>query len=320
MYRSLLLVLGMLCSLVAHAEMPTDPLAWLGRIASAAQRLNYVGTFSYQTGKRIETSRIMHVVDAQGEYERLEVLDGSPREVIRSNGEVRCLLPDQRTVIIDRPGDRRAFPARLPASIGVLAENYRIRKGEFGRVAGHEAQQIVLEPKDDLRFGHVLWADAQSGLLLKARMVDERGETVEQFVFNDVQIGVELTRERVASRQTVANDWKIVQAGGSPLREDELPWVLRAPLPGFQQSSVMRRQLGRAHAEAVHIVYSDGISTVSAFIEPISAGSQSAAGEFSSGATNIYKRQLDGHLITVLGEVPQRTLRRLGDAIERKAN
>ena len=320
MYRSLLLALGMLCSFVAHAEMPTDPLAWLGRIASAAQRLNYVGTFSYQTGKRIETSRIMHVVDAQGEYERLEVLDGSPREVIRSNGEVRCLLPDQRTVIIDRPGDRRAFPARLPASIGVLAENYRIRKGEIGRVAGHEAQQIVLEPKDDLRFGHVLWADAASGLLLKARMVDERGETVEQFVFNDVQIGVELTRERAASRQTVANDWKIVQAGGSPLREDEFPWALRTGLPGFQQSSLMRRQLGRGHVEAVHIVYSDGISTVSAFIEPISADIHSAAGEFSSGATNIYKRQLDGHLITVLGEVPQRTLRRLGDAIERKVN
>ncbi|MDA0236004.1 MAG: siderophore-interacting protein, partial [Proteobacteria bacterium] len=144
-----------LCALLAQgpasAEHPTDPLSWLGRISTAGQRLNYVGTFVYQSGSHVETSRIAHRVDASGEYERLEVLDGSPREIIRRGAEVRCVLPDERTVIIDEAQGRRAFPARLPASPTGLAENYRVRKGELGRVAGLEAQALVLEPKDELR-------------------------------------------------------------------------------------------------------------------------------------------------------------------------
>ena len=170
-------VLG-LCALLAqgpvHAELPSDPLSWLGRISSAGQRLNYVGTFVYQSGGHVETSRIAHRVDADGEHERLEVLDGSPREIIRRGNEVHCVLPDERTVIIDEAGGRRAFPARLPASLSGLAESYRIRKGEVSRVAGFEAQALVLEPKDDLRYGHTLWAEMQTGLLLKSRMVTRR--------------------------------------------------------------------------------------------------------------------------------------------------
>ena len=124
-------VLG-LCALLAqgpaHAELPNDPLSWLGRISSAGQRLNYVGTFVYQSGGHVETSRIAHRADASGEHERLEVLDGSPREIIRRGDEVRCILPDERTVIIDEAGGRRAFPARVknmvPAQIWRIVAKY----------------------------------------------------------------------------------------------------------------------------------------------------------------------------------------------------
>ncbi|AKU12687.1 sigma factor regulatory protein [Azoarcus sp. CIB] len=297
------------------AESPNDPLSWLGRMATAGQRLNYSGTFIYQSGKNFETSRIAHMSDANGEHERLEVLDGSPREVIRSNSEVRCVLPDQKTVIVDRPGTRRAFPSRLPVAFGGLAENYRIRKGSVGRVAGLDAQQIILEPKDDLRFGYQLWAELQSGLLLKARTVDDRGEIVEQFTFSDVRIGGEIGSDAFRSRITKSSDWRIVHANGIEVRKEESGWALNAPLAGFSLVSVMRRPLGRDRGEALHMVYSDGLASISVFIEP-NDGARAEPGPFASGAINIYKRVVGPHLVTALGEVPLRSVQRLGDAIE----
>lgn len=310
-----------LCAVLAQgqvwADTPTDPLTWLGRVASAGQRLNYVGTFVYQSGKHVETSRIAHRVDASGEYERLEVLDGSPREVIRNSAEVRCVLPDQKTVIIDQPGGRRPFPARVPASFSSLAESYRIRKADVHRVAGLEAQAIILEPKDDLRYGHVLWAELQSGLLLKSRMVDERGELIEQFMFSDVRIGGNVSQDLLKPRYVSTDDWRVVNARGSDVPKAETGWALRTPLPGYSLLSVVKRPLGRERGEAVQMVYSDGLASISLFIEPLgSDGAAAALGAQTSGPINIYKRVLGSHLITVLGEVPQRTVQRLGDGME----
>lgn len=301
----------------AMAEAPGDPLSWLGRVASAGQRLNYSGTFIYQSGRNFETSRIVHMVDASGEYERLEVLDGSPREVIRSNGEVRCVLPDQKVVIVDRPGGKRTFPSRLPASFTALAENYRIRKGEIGRVAGLDTQLIVLEPKDDLRYGHMLWAELESGLLLKARMVDESGEIIEQFTFSDVSIGGDIDPEALKPRYHKDGEWKVVDAHGKEVPREETGWVLSAPLPGFALTSIMRRPLGRDRGEALHLLYSDGLASISVFIEPVEVGiTPIGLGPLATGAINIYKRSVDGHLVTALGEVPLHAVQRLGEGIE----
>jgi sigma-E factor negative regulatory protein RseB len=300
------------------AEAPSDPLAWLGRMATAGQRLNYSGTFTYLSGQRSETSRIVHLRDGSGEYERLETLDGSPREVIRSNGEVRCVLPAQKMVIIDQAGNRRAFPSRLAEAWMNLSENYRVRRGEVSRVAGLEAQQIILEPKDDLRYGYVLWADVQSGLLVKSRMVDERGDTIEQFAFNEVKIGGEVDRAQLQSRfGTEQAGWQVVNAKGNEVRQDGVGWALKATLPGFYQTSVVRRQLGSAGGDTVHMVFSDGLAAVSVFIEPvIGAEGKGVPGAASSGPINLYKRVVGSHLVTALGEVPPRTVQRLAEAVE----
>lgn len=310
-----------LCALffqpLANAEPPGDPISWLGRIAAASQRLNYVGTFSYQSGQHIETSRIAHRSGGEGEFERLEVLDGSPREVIRSGTEVRCVLPDQRTVIIDQPGARRAFPARLPASYAGLAENYRIRKGEISRVAGYEAQSIILEPKDDLRYAHVLWAELQTGLLLKSRMLDERGEMIEQFTFSDLRIGGEVDGALLQPRYRQGDGWRVVNVRADQMSKADSGWYMREPVQGFSLTSVVRRPLGAERGEALHMVYSDGLAAVSVFVEPLGEGGDAGrAGASSSGAINIHKRVLGSSMITALGEVPAKTVARLAEGLE----
>lgn len=310
-------VCALLFQTAALADSGGDPVSWLGRIASAGQQLNYSGTFIYQSGGNLETSRITRLVDASGERERLEVLDGSPREVIRNNAEVRCVLPDQRLVIMDRSGTARSFPSRLPGSYASVGEHYSVRAGEPARVAGLDTQLIILEPRDDLRYGHMLWADLASGLLVKARMVGPEGELIEQFAFTDVRIGGEIAAEALQPRFEGGQDWRVIDVQGEVVREEDSDWVLASPLPGYLLKSIVRRPLGNERGEILHMVYGDGLAAISVFVEPVGADHPSPPAEaLHSGAINIYKRLVSGHLVTALGEAPARAVRMLGDGIE----
>jgi sigma-E factor negative regulatory protein RseB len=302
----------------AHAQ-GDDALTWLGRMAEAGQRQSYVGTFTYQNGTRSETSRIAHVLEAAGEMERLETLDGSLREVTRKNNEVRCVLPAQKTIIVDQASSRRGFPSRLAEAWMNLGESYRIHRGAADRVAGLDAQQVILEPKDDLRYGYRLLADVKTGLLLKSRMVDERGDTVEQFSFNEVRIGVPVERKLLQSTYPAdADGWRVVNTRGEAVGGDRPEWGLKAGIPGFRATSTVKRHLGELNHDAVHLVYSDGLAAVSIFIEPLEADAAPAEpGEGRSGSVNIYKRVLGTYRITALGEVPAATVRRFAEAVER---
>ncbi len=316
--KSLVALCIVATSLVANAGDADDALHWLNRMVTAARQLNFSGTFTYISGERLETVRIAHVAGESGEIERLETLDGSPREVIRREGEVRCVLPKLKTVIIDRQASRRTFPGRLPMSVSTLSEHYRIAKGAESRVAGRTSQIVMLEPRDNLRYGHQLWADAESGLLLKARMVDEGGELIEQFAFNEVQIGGEIDPSLLQARYNAAPDWRILNAHGNDTKAQEIGWQLTDALPGYRLMSSIRREVGVDGHEALHLVYSDGLTSISVFIEPDTGAphpGSDAKGFLSAGSIGVYARAVDGQRLTVLGEAPREALRRLGDGM-----
>ncbi|QID19782.1 siderophore-interacting protein [Nitrogeniibacter mangrovi] len=300
------------------AQGSDDALGWLERMAGAARQLNYVGTFTYLSDQRFETMRIAHALRGDGEVERLETLDGSPREVIRKNGEVRCVLPGLKTVIIDRQGRRRAFPGRLPVSVGQLGEHYRFVKGAEGRVAGRMSQSVRLEPLDNLRFGHELWADLETGLLLKARVLDEKGKVVEQFVFNDVHIGGDVDAAQLQGQYDAGSDWHVVNARGNEAEVASVHWTLSEVVPGYRLVSTVRRAVTGESNDVLHMVYSDGLAHISVFIEPASKGDEQApaTGFLTAGSIGVYARNYAGYRLTVLGEAPKEALRRVGDGME----
>lgn len=317
--RFVLLLVGLGVGLIvpAQADQQGDALAWLQKMAVAAKKLNYTGTFTYQSGDSSETSRITHVVDAGGEQEKLEVLDGSPREVVRHNDEIKCFLPEDKIVIVETRGQQKSFPALLPAAVGSLGDHYAIRLGEVSRVAGLESQMIMLEPKDALRYGHHLWADIQSGLILKARTLNERSETIEQFVFTQLQINSPIDKEQLKPKfGAEGSAWRVHNARALQSLSAGGDWHFRTQLPGFRKSSGMRRQTVRGGGmDTTHFIFTDGLASISIFIEPLADQSVENA-TFSVGAINVYKRVAGRYLLTVLGEVPMATLKRLGDGME----
>lgn len=293
---------------VAAAQSP-QALDWLRRIHDATQKLSYKGTFVYQHGGRTETSRITRYVDRSGDIERLEVMDGLPREIVRTRDTVKCYLPEERVVKVDRRAADRGFPALLPEKVSALAKHYDIKLGETRRVSGFDCQAVVLTPRDNLRYGYRLYADTATGMLLKAVTFDAAGNDIEQFMFTQLGIG-SVTRDMVKPRHA-ASGWRVDDAAAVPA--SLAGWSLSNELPGFRKVIELKR---RVESKPVgQLVYSDGLAAVSVFIEPLQ-GRNARTGLASMGAIHIYTREVADHMVTVVGEAPASSIQRIADAVE----
>lgn len=318
--RSLVFALLLLPGLAlsqAQPAPPQDALAWLKKIYLASQKLSYSGTFVYRQGDRSESSRITRIVNAAGDAEKLEALDGVRREIVRSGDEVRCYLPDDKTVKVDRRSKHPTFPALLPAQNSSLSEHYAVSKEETARIAGYECQAIALKPKDEFRYGYKLWADIASGMLLKARIVNEKGEAVEEFTFTQLTIGGNIEKDLVKSSFAgESRQWRVENAGVVRAELAKSGWSVNAAIPGFHKVVEIRRQL-RPSQPVNQVVYSDGLAAVSVFIEPVELRQDAVRQGLSTmGAVNIYTRELANHVVTVVGEAPAKTVRQIGDTVE----
>ena len=299
---------------VARAE---DAVTWLTRAATAARQLNYVGTIVYQHGAFVGTSRLVHLYDLGEEYDKLVSLEGPAREVIRSHGEVRCFYPDVKVVRVEPRTFRNAFPSLSLQQQKALADFYDFRKAETVRVAGLDSQAWVFEPKDGLRYGHKFWTDVASGLILKARVVDENNGVLEQFVFSEVTIGAKIDPQMVKPTWPPAPPgWKIRQSGRAEAETEETGWTVTRIPPGFVKIVDGYRRVQNARKVA-HLVYSDGLVAVSVFVEPGRAAPPPNGFSAQSGL-NVYSRQVDDNLVTVLGQVPALTLRQIANSVARR--
>lgn len=305
-----------------------DAHSWLKKIQSAAQKLNYSGTFVYQQANQMRTSRITHLLEGKNEFEKLEILDGKPREYIRNNEEVICYLPEIKTLLVEKRVTQDVFPAILAANPAVLTEFYNVRKGETGRVAGYDCQAVVLEPKDNLRYGYKLWAEKNTGLLLRAQTLNEKKEVVEQIAFTQISIG-NIDRNRAKPSFSDTSDWHVENAVMSHMSLSG--WTVKSLPNGFKKIREVKRLVtdvstpgnsaagsatsaGAKQREVSQIVFSDGLAAISVFIEP---GSRSRTeGSMQQGALNIMGKRYGDFWLTIVGEVPSSAIKQVANSIE----
>ena len=303
------------CTSYAVAETSGDALEWLKKIATASRQMNYAGTFVYQHGRKMETSRIAHRVDGGGEYEKLETLDGPPREIMRTNDNVTCYLPDTKTVVIEKR-TTRSFPTLLPEQLSDITESYVVTKDGQDRVAGFDCQAITLEPRDNLRYGHKFCAELSSGLPLRARTFNEKGELVDLFVFTQLTIGSGVSKDMLKSRFAGKTaSWHLDRARlDQHETSTDSGWALKSPLAGFRKVTEMKRSIAGRPAQVSHIVYSDGLAAVSVFVESMPK-SPPPTGPTYQGAVNMYVTSMSGQMVTVVGETPARTVKQIAESL-----
>lgn len=294
---------------------------WLSRIHAATKKRSFFGTFVVSTGATIASARIEHYCDGTNQFERIEPLDGHRRQVLRHNDLVTSLWPQQQVALIETRQSMSQFPALLSAGVGRIVDRYRVRPLGEGRVAGHEAHVLLLSPKDGFRFGYRLWAEKDSGLLLRAEVLDEREGVLEASAFSDVTIGVKPRPEQVLKAMKGLEGWRIERTVLEPTDLQSEGWELHALPPGFLLVSTVRRSMATDAAAppgVLQSIYSDGLTHVSIFIEPFVSTLHQRETMTSVGATQTMTHRLGEWWITVIGDVPAATLRGFVLGLERR--
>lgn len=299
---------------------PPEAQAWLNRIHEAALRENYAGTFIYQRGGTVHSSRIVHSAERGNEFEQIETLDGRPRKMYRHNDEIYTLIPDQHLCVVDKQENKDAFPGLLAASSEQVMRVYAPRMLGEDRVAGVSAQVIELQPKDRYRYAYRLWADEKTGLLLRTQTLDAQGDVLEQIAFSQLTIGIPSIRSTVLGGMRALSGWKVIRSPVAPANVEAQGWRIHPDLPGFRIIRELSRPMQARNPAAPpvdvqQVVFSDGLSAVSVFIEPAD-NSDRKEGSASDGATHILVQRLGAFWVTLLGEVPAATLQRFASSID----
>ena len=308
------------CSLLLAANVcaieGASKLDWLKTVAFAGHQTDYSGVFFYQYGNHIETSRISHVVETDSEYEKLESLDGPKREIIRHHGQV-WWYTNHKMVQVDSQQGLSRFPLLLPDQLSALSENYQVKEVGVERVAGYNTQVILFQPRDNLRYTHEIWVHTDSGLLLKSAVLNDKNQVVEQYAFTQLKIGAEVDRSWITSGTETGTIGKSL---GKPVLNKSVTtvnsgWVVDALPGGFKKTMEVLRPMHGKHAPVTQLVFSDGLSAISVFIEPADADEDDTEGLSSRGAVNLYHKVVDKHLYNVVGEVPPRAVIQILDSI-----
>ncbi len=298
---------------------PNDARGWLARMHEAALQGNYRGTMVVSAGGVVSSSRVAHYCRGDQTYERVESLDGQQHRVYRHNDLVHTVWPQSKEAVIER----RSVP-RLPGLQAVeprALEQYTLRLQGSERIAGREAQVLLLEPRDEYRFAQRLWADRASGLMLRADVLGARREVLESSAFSEVDIGVEPQPETVLSAMKKLDGYRVVYAKPVPTRLEAEGWQFdEGGLPGFTLKSCVKRPLvATADAEPVlQAVFSDGLTHVSMFIERFDEKRHPKTLQAQIGATHTLMQRQGEHWLTVMGDVPPATLQRFAKALQRR--
>jgi len=293
---------------------------WLMRMQDASRLRSYVGTFvvSSSTGS-MSSARIWHAGDAVQQVERVEVLTGAPRSTFRRNDEVLTFLPEHRLVRAERRESLGLFPNLLKSSDSSIPEFYGVRRLGAERVAGFDADVVQLVPKDMLRFGYRVWSEQRTGLVVKLQTLDSDGAVLEQAAFSELKLDSPVRADKLSQMMQPPHGWRVERAEAVKTSPAAEGWGLRSAVAGFKPLNCYKRPVtSGSPAGAIQWIFSDGLASVSLFVEPYDGERHQQQGMFAAGATQTLTRRIDDWWLTVVGEVPPQTLKAFAQSLERR--
>ncbi len=292
------------------AALAASPVQLLMQIQNAAETTDYSGTFLYQQGNVMISSRVTHVVDGEGVKERLEVLDGDAQEYLRNNNMVESLIPARKMVVIDKARKDR-FPALLLGPVDNLEQYYDIQTHDgHNRVAGRPCDMIEVRPRAEDRYGYRLCADEKSRLLLKSQTVNAQGIVIEQVTFTGLALGSDVDTAGLKSSLSYA-DWKRIELHPAAVDLPQEGWRIHYPTGFAPIMSIMRPKGTKDNVK--QLILTDGLSSISVFIQKVKDSEKTFnnQGDARVGSMNVFRQRIDDYWLTAIGAVPLATLKDL---------
>lgn len=301
--RCLAILFGLLATMPALAETPA-PIEQLRQMAHSLRALDYVGSFVFQSGLRVDTLRIVHSA-AGNESERLTRLSGPPGEATRHGQSITVQQHRKAPVAFATGATARLLPLVPTDAAALPNDNYRLLIAAPDRVAGYHTNVVDILATDPYRYSYRLWLDIEHKLPLRVAVLDGNQSTVEQYMFVTLSVGSVPDDEALEATAPITSPDVIVPLGGNAR------WLVNDLPKGY---SLRARQAMSTGKDSEQLVFSDGLASVSAYIEltpePISDDVA-----LSRGAMNVYIHRDSSWRYTVLGNVPAATVQRIADSI-----
>lgn len=299
---------------------------WLMRMHEASRRRAYIGTFVVSAGASLSSAKIWHVCDGEQQMERVESLTGAPRSTFRHNDQVITFLPESKVAVVENRESLGLFPDLLRSSNSSIPQFYSAKQTGSERVAGFDADVVLLKPKDNLRFGYRIWAEKKTGLVVKLQTLDVDGRVLEQAAFSDLQLDAPVSMSKLSQMMARTEGYKLETPDMVKTTASAEGWVLKSPVTGFQPMSCYKRSAAAGESPnpdgTLQWVFSDGLASVSLFVELFDRRRHAQEGLAAMGATQMLTRRLNGKggdwWLTVVGEVPPHTLQAFAQGLERK--
>ena len=303
---------------------------WLMRMHEASRKRAYVGTFVVSSANSMSSARIWHVCDGEQQLERVESLSGPPRSTFRRNDEVITFNVDNKTALAEKRESLSLFPNMLRAPDSSIAQFYSAKQVGVERVAGVDADVVQLIPRDNLRFGYRVWSEKKTGLVVKLQTIDTDGRVLEQAAFSELQLDAPVSISKLTQMMTSVEGYKLTRPDLVKTTALAQGWVLKAPVAGFKPMSCFNRLVSQGEGapteSTMQWIFSDGLASVSLFVESYDRLRHTQEGQLALGATkSLTRRWTDKNSekpadwwLTVVGEVPAQTLNSFFQGLERK--
>ena len=295
---------------------------WLLRMHEASGQQSYIGTFVVSSVTGLSSARIWHACEGDTQVERVQTLTGTPRSTFRRNDQVVTFLSDSRVALKERRESLGSFPSLLVARDTSIPQFYGVTVLGSDRMAGFDADVVQVSARDGLRFGYRIWSEKRTGLVVKLQTLDVDGRVLEQAAFSDLQLDAPVSATKLTQMMSKTDGFRVETPEMLATTAAAEGWVLKNPVAGFKAIDCFRRT-GKAtdvpvSAETLQCIFSDGLASVSLFVEPFDARRHTLEGSLSMGATQTLTRRMSDWWLTAMGEVPMPTLVLFARGLDRK--
>lgn len=297
---------------------------WLRHVHEGSRRRAYVGTFVVSVGDFMSSAKIWHVCDGVQQLERVDTLTGVPRSTLRRDEDIVTFWPTSRVAVSEQRGGMASFPNQLQTANADIERFYKVRRDGNARVAGYDAEIVVMQPLDRHRFGYRVWTEKKSGLILKLQTLDTSGAVLEQSAFSELTLDAPVRARELSQMMRATDGYQLQKTSLIKTSETAEGWMMSKTVPGFNPASCFKRTLlpnasnESSREQVFQWVFSDGLASVSLFVGLFDPERHQQSGAYTMGATHTLTKRMGRWWVTAVGEVPETTLLSFVQGLERR--
>lgn len=296
------------------AEAPTTaPGVLLQQMSQASESLNYEFSIISVSKQGVDSLRFRHAVVEKHQLAQLLQMDGPRREIVQRDNEISFFEPGFEPFTLAGNHIVDSLPSIVYSDFERLAQFYDFISVGRTRVTDRPCEVVRVVARDGTRFGYVVWIDTATKLPLRVDLLDRDGEPLEQFRVISFIVDPQV-RSLIQGLEKVNLPPKLAVPASET---SDFTWAAKWLPAGTSEVSHSHRTLPGINVPIETRLYSDGLFSFSVNIAQTTEGNSEHF--IRTGRRTIHTLIRSNKEITVVGELPPATAKRIADSVEFKA-